>query len=287
MSETPEPAMSGALSVLACQVAIPETTGAEARDAHLERLAALVRAALREAPADLVALPELASIDYSRAAFARLDALAEDLHGPSYESWARVAEETGAHVAYGFPRRVADGFRISVGVVAPDGRLLGWYDKLHLAQYGASMEKEYFGRGAHLCVVDVAGFRIAPIICYDIRIPELSRTLALDHGADLILHCGAYYRDPSFYSWHDFAVTRALENQVYLLSLNRAGAGFGGSVFCPPWIDETCEPLRLPEHDERLQRLTLTTAAITEARETYSFREDRLESYRLPLVGLR
>lgn len=36
------------------------------------------------------------------------------------------------------------------------------------------------------------GYRIAPIICYDIRVPELCRTLCIDQGAHLILHCGAY-----------------------------------------------------------------------------------------------
>lgn len=45
-----------------------------------------------------------------------------------------------------------------------------------------------------------------------------------------------------FLAWHSFAVTRAMENQVYLLSLNRAGADYGGSVFCPPWLDDDHPP---------------------------------------------
>jgi len=47
------------------------------------------------------------------------------------------------------------------------------------------------------------------------------------HDVDLILHVGAYARDESFYSWHAFAVTRAVENQFFVLSLNRAGTHFG------------------------------------------------------------
>ena len=82
-----------------------------------------------------------------------------------------------------FPARVRAGRSSAIGVVGPDGEsCAGHYDKLHLAQYGASMEKEYFNRGNHLFhLFEVNGFRLSPIICYDIRIPELSRTLVVDH----------------------------------------------------------------------------------------------------------
>ena len=101
----------------------------------------------------------------------------------------------------------------------------------------------------------------------------------------MILHAGAYYRDRSFYSWHQFAVSRAIENQVFFLSLNRAGAYYGNSIFCPPWVDEDREPTVFSEHDELFQRLTVDRAEIEFARERYSFLRDRLDSYDLPVVG--
>ena len=159
---------------------------------------------------------------------------------------------------------------------------MGYYDKIHLAQYGASMEKEYFGRGAELFVFEVNGFRVAPIICYDIRIPELSRALAVDNGVEVILHSGAYFRDASFYSWHHFAVSRAIENQIYFLSLNRAGENYGRSTFCHPWMDENCPPVIFAEHDEQIMRVTLDRREIDHARERYSFLSDRLAHYQLP-----
>ena len=192
------------LSLLACQIEIPVTESAAARDRHLAESAAKVRDQLNRRNMDLVVLPELSSIDYSRAAFDRLDEISEPLEGASFAVWREVAMEFGVHVSYSFARKGQSGTFISIAVVGPDGALVGHYDKLHLCQYGASMEKEYFVGGNHIFTFKVNGLTISPIICYDIRIPELARTLTLKHDVDLILHCGAYYRDESFETWHSF-----------------------------------------------------------------------------------
>ena len=273
---------SDTLSLLACQIGIPATTSAEERDRHLEESAAKVRSRLAAQRADLVVLPELSSIDYSRDAFDRLDELAEPLEGASFRTWAAVAVETETHICYSFPRRDETGTHISIAVVTPEGDLAGFYDKLHLCQYGASMEKEYFSPGSGLFVFNVNRFTCAPIICYDIRFPELCRALVLKHGVDVILHCGAYFRDPSFPTWHAFATARAIENQVFLLSLNRAGRDYGNSLFCYPWMDETRHPDQFAEHDEDLRHILIDSCDMHKARADYSFLQDRLNRYDLP-----
>lgn len=274
------------LTLLACQIDIPPMTSAAERDAHLAQSAEKVAARLHasETPVDLVVLPELSSIDYSRETFSRLDEIGEPLDGASFQTWSRLAQDHGVHVCYGFARLGAGGPYISIAAVGPDGALIGCYDKLHLAQYGASMEKEYFNRGKHLLVFDVNGFKLSPIICYDIRIPELSRTLVVDHGVDAILHCGAYYRDESFHTWHAFAVARALENQVFFLSLNRAGKTYGNSLFCLPWQDENTPPTTFANTDEDFRTITLRRDVLSKARTDYTFLKDRLESYDIEVV---
>ncbi|MBL4790648.1 MAG: carbon-nitrogen hydrolase family protein [Kordiimonadaceae bacterium] len=272
--------MTQSLKLLACQINIPAMTSIAERDAHLELSSQKVKTALQAAPVDLVVLPELSSIDYARKTFENLDTLAEPLDGPSFECWRQVAQEFNCHVAYSFARRGANAHYICLAVVNPMGELVGHYDKLHLAQYGASMEKEYFQRGDHLLTFKIRGLTFAPIICYDLRIPELTRTLVLDHGVDMILHCGAYFRDTSFATWHDFTTTRALENQVFFLSLNRAGADYGNSRLCYPWMDENRQAVTFAQHDEQLKMLDINPEEITQARETYSFLKDRLPDYK-------
>ena len=270
--------MSQLLRILAAQIEIPETRTAIARDTHLARIAGLIDATLAREPADLVVLPELSSIEYSRAAFDRLDDLAEADDGASWQAFAPVARKRGCTILYGFARRGAKRPRISMGHVGPDGGFKGGYDKLHLCQYGASMEKEYFAPGAGLFLFAVGGLRAAPIVCYDIRIPELSRTLCRTHGARLLLHCGAYFKDESYPTWPDFVTARAMENQVYLLSLNRAGKDFGGSMLCPPWIDARGEIIRFSDR-ETLTVVTVDPTRIEAVRKAYTFLVDARPSY--------
>lgn len=273
------------LKMLACQISIPEMTNQLQRDQHLERSARLVTAKLEQQTTDIVVLPELSTIDYSRQCFEQLNELAESDHGPSFHCWSEVAKANHCNVVYGFPRRVEDGFTISSGVVSANGKLAGIYDKIHLAQFGDSMEKEYFNAaGNQLLVFDIAGFRIAPIICYDIRFPELCRELVIRHQVDLVLHVGAYARDASFYSWHAFATTRAVENQCFFLSLNRAGVQFGHSVFCDPWVDQNNPPKVFSDDKEECRRFRLDKAKLIEARTSFTFLEDRLTNYAFPNV---
>ncbi len=267
------------LRILACQIDVPVIATAEDRDRHLDRVTAKIRSRLRKRRHDLVVLPELSSIDYSRACFDNLDNLSEPLDGPSLQRFGSLAREFGVTVVYGIPRRDAGACYISQVAVDSSGAPIGHFDKVHLAQYGASMEKDYFSRGDHLFVFRHKGITIAPIICYDIRMPELTRTLAIDHGVQLVLHCSAHARDESFYSWHQFVVCRAVENQVYFLSLNRAGTNYGNSIFCTPWIDENSPGLRFPQTAEKFETIEVDAGVIERARKTYPLLDDRVDDY--------
>ena len=267
------------LKILACQIEIPPFITATERDQHLNKITQKLRRQLANNPHDLIILPELSSVDYSRASFDNLCEIAETIHGSSFEIFSSLAQELGVAIVYGIPRIYEDHFHGSQVAGDEEGALIGYYDKLHLAQYGVSMEKEYFERGDHLFVFNVKGVTIAPIICYDIRFPELTRTLVVDHDVQLVLHCGAYARDKSFYSWHHFSVARALENQVFFLSLNRAGQNYGNSLFCTPWIDEITPETPFPQEDEIFQSLNIDTALISHVRKKYTFLADRLENY--------
>ena len=278
------------LRILACQIAVPTIRDSAARDRHLERVSERLRAEIDAQSADVVVLPELSSIEYSREAFECLGSLAETFDGPSFRVFSPLAQETRTPIVYGIPRADGDRVLISQVVVGAGGDYLGHYDKLHMAHYGASFEKDYFCPGNQLLVLELVGMRIAPMICYDIRFPELARTLVVRHGAELLLHCSAYYADESYYSWHPFVVTRALENQVPILSLNRAGESFGSSIYCPPWVDDTQPEIVFPK-EESYRIIEINPDLSRAARERYTFLEDRIgeasEYDALPAVTVR
>ncbi len=270
------------LRLLGCQVAIPDAVCASDRDRHVasvcERIANHLAASR---PVDLIVLPELCTLTYLRKAFEALDDLAESLEGVSVTRFAELARAQSAMVVFGMARRTDTGFRISQVILNETGEVAACYDKLHLCQYGASCEKEFFECGEKMTVVNLKGWKLAPLVCYDIRIPEMSRALTLEHHADLLLHCGAYFRDESFATWHSFATTRAMENQVYLLSLNRAGKNYGSSLFCFPWMDETHPAAAFADHAEEFRFFELDTDLPDETRSMYTFLKDRHAKYSL------
>ena len=273
------------MRILACQTTIPRIRTPEERDQHVARVLNKARARLRENDCDLVLFPELFTIDYSRDTFAALDQLGEDLNGPTVTACAMLAQEAGRHVGLSLPRRIDNKFYISFVVLAPDGSIAGTYEKLHIAEFGASQERDYFERGNSLLVFECGGMRCSSIICYDFRFPELIRHLCLKHRVDVILHPVAFERDTTFASWEPFVICRALENQVFFLSLNRAGQNYGHSLLCPPWIDEDNLLVRFPA-DEHYQLLELNQQRITDCRKEFPFREDFLGEYQnLKKVG--
>ena len=270
------------LRLLACQVAIPDVVRAGDRNRHVASVCERINNYLADnAPVDLIVLPELCTMMYSREAFESLDELAERLDGPSVTRFAELAKAESAMVVFGMARRTDAGFRISQIILSETGKVVSCYDKMHLCQYGASCEKEFFERGEKLTVVGLKGWKIAPLICYDIRIPEMTRALVLEHHADLLLHCGAYFRDESFATWHSFVTTRAMENQTYLLSLNRAGSDYGESLFCSPWMDENHPAVAFAEHAEQFRLLELDPNLPEDTRSMYTFLKDRHSKYSL------
>lgn len=272
--------MNASVTLLACQIDIPFMTGGDERDAHIDRIATAIDTTLKtQGSVDLVVLPELSTLHYSRACFDHLASLAEPLdESPTLARLGKVARDHAAAILVGMARRDdagdnAGAFYISQVLINPDGSPGPYYDKLHIAQFGDSTEKDYFSRGDHAMVFELNGFTFGTIICYDIRIPEFSRSLTRDHQIDVLLHPTAFYRDETFYTWHAFAQTRAVENQVYFASVNRAGDDYGSSVLAEPWVDQTRPPAVLGR-EETFARWVLDRETISDARAHYPFLKD-------------
>ena len=261
------------MHLLACQIAIPRTRCRGDQLTHLRALCRRLRAACRERVPDLIVLPELAAQEYGNGAFACLRDLDDDGRGPVTGIFAELARELGCHIAVGVARRDGAHHHISQLLLGPDGELAGVYDKLHCAQFGASAEAAHFSPGRHLLVTEIAGWRLGVMICYDLRFPELARRMA-ELGVELMLHPVAFTRDFSFVSWHAFVITRAMENQCYWLSLNRAGEAWGHSLLCPPLVDED-HPVTTFGAEESLHWFTLDRSALEEARTRLPLGQDR------------
>ncbi|MFD3525447.1 carbon-nitrogen hydrolase family protein [Streptomyces sp. NPDC058653] len=192
-----------------------------------------VAGAAREAAAGGAALlvcPELFLTGY--AIGADVSRLAEPADGPAAEAVARIADEYGIAVLYGYPERAGEGASARVHnaarLIGSDGSSLANYRKTHL--YGG-FEQEWFTPGDTPVVqAELGGLRVGIMICYDVEFPEYVRAHALA-GTDLLLVPTAQMHPFEFVAASVVPV-RAFENQMYVAYVNRTGReGEGASAF--------------------------------------------------------
>jgi predicted amidohydrolase len=225
---------------------------------------------------DIYVLPELACSGYGLLTFKNLTKISETIYGESFDFFSKISQEIKSFICYSFSRKSDQNqFFISCSVVDPQGKLVCNYDKLHVCQFGGCFEKDFFSKGEKLPEAFVVkGIKVGLAICYDIRFPELFRYLSLQKEVSLILHPGGWPRDEVFSSWHTFVITRAMENSVYIMSINGAGKNHGGSIFCPPFIDQEHKETRL-ETKESILSGTVDLNYLQKIRSTYPFLQDR------------
>ncbi len=184
--------------------------------------------------ARLVVFPECALPGYCFESLEEARAFAEPVPGPSTARIAELCRDLGVHVIYGLLE--ADGPRAynACALVGPGG-LVGSYRKVHLPHLGVDRFTTPGDRPFQ--VFDIGIAKVGMHICYDGSFPEAARCMALE-GADLLAlptnwppgsECTAAYVINS----------RALENNVYFLAVNRVGTerGFrfiGCSKACGP-----------------------------------------------------
>jgi 5-aminopentanamidase len=142
---------------------------------------------------------------------------AEEIPGPSTELLEREAARLGMHVVCGLLERDGDALHNAAVLVGPDG-LIGSYRKTHLPFLGVD---RFVVPGDELPVFDTPLGRIGVEICYDLRFPEATRTLALK-GADIVAH-PTNFPVAARVQTELITVARAAENRIFLLTANRSG----------------------------------------------------------------
>ncbi len=205
---------------------------------------------------DLYILPELSVTGYSDETFHELDRLAEPPNDTSktFERFSEIAKEIRAYIIFSIPTYYTSDkdskrrYHISAFVVSPNGKLASVYNKNYLF----TIEQKYFTQGWRddvknpLSIIDINGVKLGLTICYDMRYPELWREMSVKHGVVGYLQILYSEKDFSFPSWHTIVKARAVENQAYVLSLNRSGSKYGSSIFIQPGTPDVDDYILVP-----------------------------------------
>ncbi len=205
-------------------------------DENFAQAEALVRQAAREENPDLILLPELWNTGF----FPKegLKALCDPDGRRTKALFGPLARALGVNIAAGSVAVWEDGRPRNTALVFDrQGECLARYDKTHL--FSPSGEHEFFQAGDSLVTFRLDGVSCGLLICYDLRFPELARSLALA-GIEVLLLPAQWplQRVPHF---NLLCEARAVENQMFVASCNGCGTDgkggrFGGSsALVDPW----------------------------------------------------
>lgn len=186
-----------------------------------------------EAGADLLLLPELWLHGYD---LERAKTWAAPLGEGGFAEMASMAQENQLYLAGSTLESHEAGVSNTAALYGPDGELLGSYRKMHL--FRLMEEHKHLTPGTHATLCDTPWGPIGLGICYDLRFPELFRTMALA-GARLFL-VPAQWPVKRLEAWLLLARARAAENELIVAACNRVGTDGdvtfpGRSTVVDPW----------------------------------------------------
>lgn len=183
---------------------------------------------------DVVILPELWNTGYD---LSRLDKIADRNGQESIKFLSNLAITYDVNIIAGSIAK-QDGSDVTntMLVINKDGQLIKEYSKAHL--FRLMSEDKYLVEGHDKGQFELEGQKSAGVICYDIRFPEWIRTNMLDNTK--VLYVVAEWPKPRIDHWRTLLVSRAIENQCYVVACNRVGSDpnneFGGnSLVISPW----------------------------------------------------
>lgn len=218
-----------------------------------------------EEHSDLIVLPEMFTTGFSMDA----PALAETMDGETVAWMQEMADKSNAAICGSVIIVDGDDYRNRFICIEPGGAM-STYDKRHL--FRLADEQNHYTQGDEIQTFELNGFRICPMICYDLRFPVWSRNR---DSYDLLLYV-ANWPSRRHNAWATLLRARAIENLSYLAGVNRVGQDgndlpyAGGSAI----IDFLGNDLADLGDQPGTATATLDLDALREFRERFAFHKD-------------
>jgi omega-amidase len=172
---------------------------------------------IKPAITDLIILPEMFNTGFSMNA----SLLAEQMGHKSMLFMAELASEKKCVVTASLIIDDNDNFYNRLIWMQPDGTY-EYYDKRHLFRMGN--EDKVYTAGANKIIMEVNGWKVLPLVCYDLRFPVWSRNR---YDYDVLIYV-ANWPERRSYAWKQLLIARAIENPAYVIGVNRVGEDGNG-----------------------------------------------------------
>ena len=160
----------------------------------------------------VILLPEMFSTGFSM----KSEVLAEEMGGKTFQWLKNISAKTNVGGSGSVMIKDSGKFFNRLIWFQPDGNYFT-YDKRHLFRMGE--ENNHYTAGEKKLIVEYKGWKICPLVCYDLRFPIWSRNT---ENYDLLLYV-ANWPERRSHAWRSLLLARAIENQSYVIGLNRVG----------------------------------------------------------------
>lgn len=166
---------------------------------------------------DIVVMPEMFLTGFTMSP----ETCAEPIDGKNLQWLIGLASQSGKALAGSLSVSVAGEYRNRFLFITPEGRVAK-YDKRHLFTMGD--EPNHYSAGEERVIIHYKGWRIMPLVCYDLRFPVWSRNC---DEYDLLLYV-ANWPAARRVAWRSLLQARAVENLAYVVGVNRVGTDGNG-----------------------------------------------------------
>ena len=184
---------------------------------HIEKLLA---ENIKPEETDLIVLPEMFTTGFTMNA----RHVAEEINGVTNKWLQNQSLKYNAHMIGSIVAHENGKFYNRLYCVAPSGQI-AFYNKRHLFRM-AGEDKVYSAGDEHL-IIEIKGWKILPLICYDLRFPVWSRNT---QNYDLLVYIANWPAQRS-YAWKHLLIARAIENISYVAGVNRTGNDRTGNFY--------------------------------------------------------
>ena len=168
---------------------------------------------------DLIVLPEMFTTGFTM----RPKMFAEGMSGSTMNWMKKTAREKNSSVIGSFICEENKKFYNRLALVFANGTFQ-IYDKRHLFSMGN--EQQHYQAGEERMIAEINGWKICPFICYDLRFPIWSRNTK-EKPYDVLIYI-ANWPEKRKHPWKTLLLARAIENQAYVIGLNRVGEDGNG-----------------------------------------------------------
>ena len=231
-------------------------------DANLE----LYRKKICNIKSDIIILPEMFTTGFTM----NPDLFAEELDGRTITWMKKISKKNNSVICGSLIIKESNNFFNRFVWVEPTG-VIKTYDKKHLFSFAG--ENNNYTPGNSKIIIEYKGWKICPLICYDLRFPVWSRNI---EDYDILIYV-ANWPSKRKLAWKNLLISRAIENQCFVVGVNRVGTDGNNHYYSGDscLINSQGELIYISSHVEDLYTTTLNKVELDKNRKQFPFLNDR------------